>query len=228
MNKRRVWALVCAACLWAGGTAPALAWGEETFVDREYVWEADAIASLQVEVRDRRIILRPGAAETITLRCRESGKERYALTEEPDGTLHIAMDSRKTWLDYLGMKPDAEHRCMEIFLPADKLRSIRVSTTNGDITVGAVTLAESLTLEVNNGSLYMENAAAGEVILTAKNGNITGELAGNWADYAIDCRIKKGRSNLPTKKEGGSRSLRLSVNHGDIDLNFHPEGPAAP
>lgn len=58
------------------------------------------------------------------------------------------------------------------------------------------------------------------VDLNVKNGNISGTLIGNYDDYAIFCDIKKGKSNLPSSKENGTKKLTASTNNGDIDIEF--------
>ena len=56
-----------------------------------------------------------------------------------------------------------------------------------------------------------------------KNGKITGTVAGSYDDYTIACNIKKGESNLPTEKNGGSKTLTATNNNGDIAIEFVPD-----
>ena len=53
-----------------------------------------------------------------------------------------------------------------------------------------------------------------------KNGDITGAIVGSYDDYAITCTVKKGESSLPEDKEGGSKTLTVSNNNGDIAIDF--------
>lgn len=62
--------------------------------------------------------------------------------------------------------------------------------------------------------------AGTSIALTAKNGDVTGTIAGGWDDFAITCSIKKGESNLPAEKPGGVKSLRVDCNNGDVALSF--------
>ena len=56
--------------------------------------------------------------------------------------------------------------------------------------------------------------------LTAKNGNISGTVAGSYDDFAIQTEIKKGDSNLPGDEASGSKALNVSCNNGDVTLNL--------
>ena len=56
--------------------------------------------------------------------------------------------------------------------------------------------------------------------LTAKDGNISGTLAGGWDDFSISCETKKGECNLPESKPGGAKSLTVQCNNGDVNIAF--------
>ncbi len=56
--------------------------------------------------------------------------------------------------------------------------------------------------------------------LTAKNGDIRGTVTGGYDDFAMTSEVKKGTCNLPAHKEGGSKTLNVSNNNGDIQIEF--------
>ena len=56
--------------------------------------------------------------------------------------------------------------------------------------------------------------------LSAKNGDISGAVAGSYDDFSIQTEIKKGESNLPGDKDDGEKALRVSCNNGDVDIAF--------
>ena len=58
--------------------------------------------------------------------------------------------------------------------------------------------------------------------LTVKNGNIAGTVAGSYEDFSIQWEGKKGDSNLPEHKDGGAKTLQVSSNHGDVEVEFVP------
>ena len=58
------------------------------------------------------------------------------------------------------------------------------------------------------------------VNLTVKNGDISGTIVGSYDDFAIRTEIKKGESSLPENKDGGEKTLDVSANNGDVNIEF--------
>lgn len=56
--------------------------------------------------------------------------------------------------------------------------------------------------------------------LTVKNGDISGTIAGSYDDFSIQSEIKKGESNLPENKASGEKTLTVSGNNGNVDIEF--------
>ena len=56
--------------------------------------------------------------------------------------------------------------------------------------------------------------------LSAKNGDISGAVAGSYDDFSIHSEIKKGESNLPDNKDSGEKKLNVSCNNGDVDIEL--------
>ncbi|MCD8375002.1 MAG: hypothetical protein LUC20_07930, partial [Oscillospiraceae bacterium] len=89
----------------------------------------------------------------------------------------------------------------------------------------ALSVAKTISVSVNGGSIFVNGADAGRALtLASKNGDISGTVAGAYEDYAITCDIKKGESNLPASKSGGERALNVTANNGDIDIQFTGRG----
>ena len=59
------------------------------------------------------------------------------------------------------------------------------------------------------------------LIRNVKNGNIIGSIIGSYDDYSISCQIKKGKTNLPSKKDGGFKQLNVVVNNGDAKIEIN-------
>ena len=129
--------------------------------------------------------------------------------------------SDKDLSDYVGGKPSDEDRKISIQIPDSMLDSLAISTTNEDISLEALAVNGSISLSSNGGNISFDGLYAGKSIsLDTKNGNIEGTIRGGWDDYAIRTEIKKGESNLPESKEGGSKTLDVSANNGNIDIKF--------
>ncbi|MBS6735622.1 MAG: hypothetical protein KH275_10585 [Clostridiales bacterium] len=82
----------------------------------------------------------------------------------------------------------------------------------------------SIQISDNGGNISFENLDVGNALqLTAKNGDISGTVAGSYDDFSIQSKIKKGDSSLPDDKDEGAKTLNVSCNNGDIDISFAVE-----
>ena len=79
----------------------------------------------------------------------------------------------------------------------------------------------SINISSNGGNITFENLDVGNALyLTVKNGDISGTVIGSYDDFAIQSEIKKGESNLPDNKDGGEKTLNVSSNNGDVNIEF--------
>ena len=79
----------------------------------------------------------------------------------------------------------------------------------------------SIDISTNGGNITFESLDVGNTLtLTAKNGDISGAVIGSYDDFAIQSEIKKGDSNLPDNKDSGDKTLKVSSNNGDVNIEF--------
>lgn len=181
---------------------------------------AETISSVSIDVRDRVIEVSPSEDGKVHIDCFESGKERCNISVSEDGALTMTIAESKEWSDYIGVKAPSDARKITLKVPDGDLNLLSIFTTNEDITLAPVNVG-SVTLGANGGSILFEKLnAESSVTLEAKNGNIGGTIVGGYDDYSVSCSIKKGKSNLPEEKDDGIKKLVVSVNNGDIDVNF--------
>ncbi len=75
-------------------------------------------------------------------------------------------------------------------------------------------------LSSNGGDVIVDDIDVGtELALSVKNGDIRGNVVGGYDDFSIDATIKKGDSSL-SGKTGGTKTLNLDANNGDIKLTI--------
>ena len=87
--------------------------------------------------------------------------------------------------------------------------------------MSSLSVLGDITLDSNGGDLEFEKITVGSSFnVTAKNGDIEGSLIGGWNDFSISCDVKKGESNLPETKPDGEKSLNVSCNNGDVNINI--------
>ena len=128
--------------------------------------------------------------------------------------------SNKDWTDYIGGKPSDENRKILLQIPDAMLDTLTLSTTNEEISLPALTVTGSISLSSNGGDISFGDLDVGSALsLTVKNGDISGTVVGSYDDFAIQTEIKKGESNL-MEKEGGEKTLSVSTNNGDADIEF--------
>lgn len=179
----------------------------------------ETVSSVSIDVRDRVIEVSPSEDDKVHIDCFESSKERYDISVSDDGALKMTINDNKEWSDYIGGKTPSDARKITLKVP-NGVSDLSISTTNEDITLAPVSVG-SITLESNGGNISFEKMnAESSVNLNAKNGNIGGTIVGSYDDYSVSCSIKKGESNLPAEKDGGTKKLIVSINNGDVDVNF--------
>lgn len=191
-----------------------------SFEEKSYMPDRP-IKEINLDVRDREIEVSLSHDEQVHIKYFENSKEYYDISVSNENVLTMASADNKEWTDYIGVKPTAENRKISLQIPNVLLDTIIISTTNEDITVSELAVAGSISLSSNNGNITFGNLDVGNALnLTVKNGDISGRVIGSYDDFAIQSAIKKGESNLPDRKEGGSKTLNVSCNNGDVSIDF--------
>lgn len=194
---------------------------ESSFAQKNYTADAAQVQAVEINVIDRKIELEPSSDGQITVDYYESDKEAYDIAVNEEGTLTISCKNSKEWSDYIGGKAAEEYRVIRLHIPEGALASLGITTTNEDVSLPAMTLQDSLYVDVNNGNIDLERLDVGSAVsLTAKNGSVTGTIVGGYDDFTVTSDIKKGESNLPKQAGNGQKTLDVSVNNGDIELEF--------
>lgn len=190
------------------------------FTEKTYAPENEAIRSVSIDVRDRAVEIVPSADGKIRIDYFENTKEGYDFTVSADNVLTVTAATDKEWTDYIGSTAPADVRKITLYLPDAMLENLSVSTTNEDIAVAPLTLCGDVSLRANGGNIRIGTLAAEDITLDVKNGSISGTVSGSYDDYAITCTVKKGDTNLPESKEGGSKKLTVTANNGDVELEI--------
>ncbi len=191
-----------------------------SFTAQSYTADASEVSELCLDVIDRQVSVLKSEDGKIHIDYFDSDNEFYEISTE-NGILTMNSASDKKWSDYIGTKPPAENRKISLSLPENTMRSLKIHTTNENISLAKMDFSEDVALSSNGGNVSFENLSAGNSItLDCKNGDIQGSIAGHYEDYKISCKIKKGDSNLPAEKESGQKLLNVAQNNGDIDIEF--------
>lgn len=196
--------------------------GGESFEEKSYAPDV-RVRGVLLDVEDREILVSRSDDERVHIKYFESGKEYYDISVSDEKILTMTSASGKNWTDYIGLKPPAENRKIWLQAPDAMLDSLVLSTTNEDISLSALAVAGDIHISSSGGSIAFDGLNVGTALtLFVKNGDISGTLVGNYNDFAIRSEVKKGKSNLPERKEGGARDLHVSGNNGDVHIEFIP------
>lgn len=195
----------------------------EPFEEKNYTPDK-RLSEISLDVRDREIEVSLSEDEQVHIKYYENSKEYYDISISDENVLTMASANNKEWTDYIGVKPSAEDRKISLQIPDALIENLTLSTTNEKITLSALAVTGSISLSANNGNITFGNIEAGAALyLTVKNGDISGTVVGSYDDFAIQSKVKKGRSNLPDNKDGGAKTLKVSGNNGDINIEFANE-----
>lgn len=193
----------------------------DTFMSASYVSDENAVEKVTVRVTDRVLDIDVSDDDRIHIDYFDGEKEYLTIEVSESKELTVTLNTDKSPLDYIGVKPPLEYRTIRIRLPDCLLTAFSASTSNAPIRMRALFLAEQIDLRTNGGNVECERIRTGKSIkLAAKNGNVIGTIVGDPDDFSIACRIKKGDCNLPLRKDGGEKSFTADCNNGDIRIEF--------
>lgn len=194
---------------------------DEAPTPKRYTAESGEIAEVCIDVRDRQVEVTLSNDNRIHIDYFEDSKEFYEISVSDRRTLSMTAANNKEWTDYIGGKSAADSRKISLQVPDELLETLKISTTNEDISLPPLTVTRDLSLSSHGGNISFDRLNVGKsIFLDAKNGDISGTITGSYDDYAIACSLKKGESNLPPDKESGTKALTAINNNGDIHIAF--------
>lgn len=146
---------------------------------------------------------------------------KYDISISDGNVLTMVNVSSKEWTDYISAKASAENRKISLQIPDALIDALTLSTTNEDIILPVLSVTGNISISTNGGNIVFETLDAGKTLtLSVKNGDVSGGIKGNYDDFAIQSKIKKGDSNLPANKDNGNKTLKVSGNNGDVNIEF--------
>lgn len=216
--------ILLALCLVLGSTAFTGCSDNSTPFEKKTYTSDTQINEINLDVRDREIEVSLSEDEHVHIQYFEDRKEYYNISVSDKNVLTMASAGDKEWKDYIGGKPSAEKRKISLQIPDVLLENLTLSTTNEDIILPTLAVTGSISLSSNGGNITFGSVDAGNALyLAVKNGDISGTVIGSYDDFAIQCEVKKGESNLPDNKDSGEKRLNVSCNNGNVSIDFHTE-----
>lgn len=196
----------------------------DDFEAQSYSSEGEKINSVSIDVRDKEIEVSLSSDDFVHLDYFESNTEYYDISVSDNGVLTMNAKSDKGLVNYFGIKFSDNANKISLQIPGTLLSTLELSTTNEDISLSDLTVADSISLSNNNGDISFDKLNVGNALTVEnKNGNISGSVVGSYEDYTISCSLKKGESNLPNNTNGGVKTLNVTNNNGDVAIDFVSE-----
>ena len=193
----------------------------DTFVMKSYISGAEEIKEISIDVRDREIEVSLSEDAYVHIDYWESEKDYYHIVLSADHSLSITTADKKGWTDYIGRKSSTESRTISVRIPNTLLSTITLSTTNEDIRISSLIVKDTISISNNGGNITFDEVGVGNaLLLKAKNGDIYGAVVGSADDFSIECNVKKGKSNITSVDRSGKKTLKVSNNHGDVEIAF--------
>lgn len=193
---------------------------ESSFEARNYV-SSEPISGVCIDVSDREIEVSVSGDDLVHIDYFESDEESYTISVSADGILNMTAESSEGVSKFFGVKSSGEQNKISLQVPSDLLASLEIHTTNEDISVATLSVADNITLSNNNGDISFDKLTVGNGLqIENKNGNISGSVVGSYDEFTISSESKKGECNLPDYKDGGVKNLNVANNNGDIDIEF--------
>ena len=195
----------------------------EPFEKKSYTPDTQ-IKEINLDVRDREIEVSLSKDEQVHIEYSENRKEYYDISVLNENVLTMTSARNKEWSDYIGGNPSVGERKILLQIPNALLDNLTLSTTNEDISLPALAVSGSVSIFANGGNITFGNLEVkNSLTLTVKNGDISGAVVGNYDDFSIQTAIKKGENNLPSNKDDGEKTLNVSCNNGNTNLEFLKE-----
>lgn len=107
-------------------------------------------------------------------------------------------------------------------LESTQAPGIYARTSNGVIRLLRVTSA-SIMANTSNGAVMFDRISSPDIFVETSNGAVKGSVLGGMSEYRIESRTSNGKSNLPSRKSDGAKSLKAITSNGVITVDFIPD-----
>ena len=213
--------IALALCLGLGClTLAGCSGSSEPFEAKTYTPEGQ-VQGVRLDVKDREVEVALSPDGQVHIQYRENSKEFYEIALTDGNVLTMTSATNKEWTDYIGVSASSEDRKITVQVPDGLLDSLEISTTNEDITLPSLSVTGSVSLDCNGGDISFDSLDVGTALtLNVKNGAVSGTVLGSYDDFAIRAEVKSGDSSLPESKDGGVKTLNVTANNGDVNVEI--------
>lgn len=207
--------LLCTAVFSSGCTKES-----DAFEAKSYTSEGETITSIRIDVRDKEIQVTASDNEFVHMDYYENDTRYYDISVS-DGLLSVTEKSDEGIGKFFGIKSYNQENVLSLQIPESQISDLEIRTSNENISLSDIAVTETISLIDNGGNIFFQNLGSGsDITISNKNGGIGGTILGTYEDYNILCDIKKGDSSLPSKDNGAGKSLYVTNNNGNVEIDF--------
>lgn len=207
--------LLCTAVFSSGCTKES-----DAFEAKSYTSEGETITSIRIDVRDKEIQVTASDNEFVHMDYYENDTRYYDISVS-DGLLSVTEKSDEGIGKFFGIKSSNQENVLSLQIPESQISDLEIRTSNENISLSDIAVTETISLIDNGGNIFFQNLGSGsDITISNKNGGIGGTILGTYEDYNILCDIKKGDSSLPSKDNGAGKSLYVTNNNGNVEIDF--------
>ena len=207
--------VLCTAVFSSGCTKES-----DAFEAKSYTSEGETITSIRIDVRDKEIQVTASDNEFVHMDYYENDTRYYDISVS-DGLLSVTEKSDEGIGKFFGIKSSNQENVLSLQIPESQISDLEIRTSNENISLSDIAVTETISLIDNGGNIFFQNLGSGsDITISNKNGGIGGTILGTYEDYNILCDIKKGDSSLPSKDNGAGKSLYVTNNNGNVEIDF--------
>lgn len=207
--------LLCTAVFSSGCTKES-----DAFEAKSYTSDGETITSIRIDVRDKEIQVTASDNEFVHMDYYENDTRYYDISVS-DGLLSVTEKSDEGIGKFFGIKSSNQENVLSLQIPESQISDLEIRTSNENISLSDIAVTETISLIDNGGNIFFQNLGSGsDITISNKNGGIGGTILGTYEDYNILCDIKKGDSSLPSKDNGAGKSLYVTNNNGNVEIDF--------
>ncbi len=148
----------------------------QTYEPARYRTDADGIEALRFTLQDSGVDILPTDGDEIVFEYYQSDGERFAFSQK-DGVLSVASTPKRDWarafrLGAFSDIADVMHSRLVVRLPDGFSGDLQIDGDNGPVRISGFSALTAVEIEVDNGSLKLEEVACDRLRTKSENGSV--------------------------------------------------------
>lgn len=181
-----------------------------TLVGTEKI-DSSGISAIDITVSSADIKFKTADGNEIIIEEYAGGQAKKVQTisaVKSDSNFKVTMDTQRVnnWVMF-----GSNYRYLEVYLPADYSKTMRIRTTSGDIYADNELKAAEFTVGTSSGYLYLADVSADSISIQTSSGDVNADI------FSGPAKIQCSSGYVRIKENIGDTSV--STNSGDVTLS---------